>query len=235
MKSVLESLGKHKDGITTLLALVFFIVGAYQYFEIRAESRIEKSLDLLKQREATIFVSARTYVLQKWGEQKNLLQGFAETEVYTPELIAAVRDEILDDAEYRARLFDLSTYYNNAAACALDGFCDLPTMCASLTGEIQDYLDINSGYFAYFAALREEDARSLFLSLPEFVELCQSKIRLFIAYRHDTSFNCRASVFLYRRFGVSSEGGCEFNATRYDNEISEAAAEIKQSLIGDDG
>lgn len=232
MKSLLVRFGAYKDGITSLIAVVLLVVGAYQYFEIRGETRIEKSLQMLKQREQSVFVSARTYVLKKWAELPELEKAFAETETYTPDLIKRVTTEIHSDGKYRAHLFDISTYYNNVAACALDGICDLPTLCASLAGEIQDYLDINSGYFAYFAALREEDARALFLSFPEFVERCKSKARLFVAYRHDTSFSCRFNLFLYRRFGFGSNDACRFKATKYDEEITKAAEEIKK-LLGD--
>lgn len=217
----------YKDGITVLIAGTLFVVGGYQYFEVRTETRIEKSLDILKRREQTIFVDARTVALKKWIDTKTLLSEFAGTETYSQELIEKITEEIGQDQAYRIALYNISTFYNNAAACALDGVCDIATLCASLHGEIQDYMEVNKGYMSYATAVRFEDAKSLTLSLPEFSRECRRDIGLNIFSRHDSGFWCRVNMFTYRRLSIGINSACDPIVSKYDWEVEEQAKKIR--------
>ena len=223
MRSLLTTLAKYKDGITVLVALVLLFVGGFQYFEIAMENRIKNSLDLLERREGDTFVEARTVLIRKWIEHKELQEKFSRTEVYTQELIDEAAKAIFNDTAYRTALFNMSTFYNNAAACSLDGVCDAPTMCASLMGEIQDYLDVNRGYFVFARKIRKEDAISLTLSMPEFVKFCDDELSVRLFARHDRSVECRIDLYLERLIGMHLGGQCSASATQYDLDIERDA------------
>lgn len=226
-EETLDKLGKNKDGITALIAIILLVVGGYQYFVVAVESRIKYSLNLLERREGDTFVNARTVMIQKWIDNENLRSAFAATNTYTPELIGKATEEIFEDSEYRKALYNISTYYTNAAACALDGICDAPTMCASLAGEIQDYLDVNRGYFVYATKIRQEDAVSLTLSMPEFVIFCSSALFVNEASRHDRSWWCRTNLYSQRMIGLHFRKSCAFFATPYQIRIEAEAEKLE--------
>ena len=229
MKNVtrlLDRLGRCKDGITVSLAILLVIVGFYQYFEFRSDRKIEASLKILERRESAVFVEARTKLLQTWFEADgNLIEEFAETYIYTDELYKEIDPKIRDDTEYRSAMLQISAYYSNAAACVLDGLCDQPTICSSLHGEIQDYLDINRNYFVYLRRLRQEDSVSLYLHHPEFVEDCGKSIMFSLFSRTDDTFRCRTARKLYRLTGIKISSLCSAMTSDYTKEIIRLAKE----------
>lgn len=223
MPSFLKVLKLYKDSITVIIAILILVVGGFQYFDIAVENRIKNSLEFLKRREGDTFVDARRVLIQKWIEHKGLQRKFSKTDVYTQELFDEAAKAIFNDAAYRTAIFNMSTFYTNAAACTLDGICDAPTMCASLMGEIQDYLDINRGYFIFARKIRKEDAISLTLSMPEFVKFCDDDISVRLFARHDRSLTCRIDLYLERLIGVHFGGFCKAKATEYDRELNKEA------------
>ena len=228
MNAALDWLGTRKDGIGIGIALILLVVGGFQYFDSVVESRIEKGLDVLKRREGDTFIEARTILISKWVENQELREQFTKTSVYTPELIQSATKEIFDDPEYRTALVNMSTYYSNAAACTIDGICDAPLMCASLMGEIQDFLDINRGYIVATKAVRFEDANTIILSMPEFVEFCDQNIFINVASRHDHSLVCRIGRYLDRFVGTSFGLPCEFKSTAYVDKIDLEAEKLRK-------
>ena len=230
-RTVLASLGSHKDGIGVVVALLLLLVGGYQYFDNAVDARIEKGLDVLKRREAEPFVEARTTLMMKWFENKELHDRFIQSATYTPDLIAAATESIFNDKKYRKALANMSTYYTNAAACTIDGICDAPIMCASLMGEIQDFLDVNRGYFVSLTAKRREDATTMFLSLPEFVKFCDTRLFINVASRHDFSTGCRVGRYLRRFLGTSFGLSCAFNFTDYAKQIDKAAEKLRNQTL----
>ena len=230
----LTSLGSHKDGIGVIIAVLLLLVGGYQYFDNAVDSRIEKGLDVLKRREARPFVDARTTLMMKWFENEDLRDRFAQSDTYTRELIAAATKAIFEDEEYRTALANISTYYSNAAACAIDGICDAPVMCASLMGEVQDFLDVNRGYFVSLTVVRREDATTLFLSLPEFVKFCNDRLFINVASRHDFSAGCKLGRYLERFLGASFGFSCGFYSTEYAKQIEKEAEQLRKQCPGVD-
>lgn len=217
----LKRLGHYKDGVTVTLALIFFVVGFYQYFEVKAERKISMSLNILERREDPIFVKARTTILQKWFVFNQA--EFLKTSTYTPELLASIEKLIQKDSEYRTALQHISTFYVNAAACVLDNLCDKPTICLSLLGEIQDYLDVNKNYFIYLRRVRGEDSLSFYIGLDVFTNQCISNYGPNIFSRMDQSWSCHASLKLYRITGIELRGYCKGSITGYAKEIINAA------------
>ncbi len=228
----LKAFGSHKDGIVAFAATIAFILGAFQYLEYRSDLRISAALDILKRREARIFVEARDTLVRKWLETEELQSVFASTVIYTDELIEGVSKEIGRDENYRRAVLHISAYYQNVAGCTMDGICDAAMMCSSLAGEIQDHLDINKGYFALARALRDEDAVSLYLGLPEFVNFCVQNAPSFYFSRLDRSRMCQAGLFLNRKTGLSwlAELSCHPQETEYGQSIIDAAKPIKLRL-----
>lgn len=226
---VLDRFARHKDGITGLLAASFVVVGAFQYLEYRADLRISAALDMLKRRETSIFVEARAKLISKWLETEKLHRKFAGTEIYTLDLIEAISTEIFADKEYRESILHISAYYHNAAGCAVDGVCDAPMICSSLGGEIQDYLDVNKGYFAFARSVRYEDAVSLYLSLPEFGNYCDADLGALVFSRHDRSYLCQTGLYAYRISGFTglANAFCRPEETDYGQEIIDAAKQIR--------
>ncbi len=218
-----SALGNRKDGVLTFIAIVVLLVGGFSYFDSRLDARTRNALEILERREADTFVKARSILVRKWLEEPGLNAAFSATGTYTSELIEKTTEAIFDDADYRSALFDISTYYSNAVACVLDGQCDVPTMCASLRGEIQDYLEINEGYFTEATVLRREDAVSLYRGMPEFVEFCSDKLFVRVASRHDGSTDCRISRYLERFLGLGWESACTFDYTAYGQRVTETA------------
>ena len=219
MDTVLRWLGSRKDGIGIATALVLVLVGGFQYFDSVVESRIEKGLDVLSRRETDTFVKARSTLMTKWFANEELRKEFSQTRVYTPQLIERATAAIFNDREYQNAVADMSTYYSNAAACTIDGICDAPLMCASLMGEIQDFLDVNRGYIVALKKVRFEDANTIILSMPEFVEFCDEDLFVNVASRHDYSVGCRLGRYLYRLIGANFGLGCEFKSSAYVDEI----------------
>ena len=230
MDTMIRWFGDRRDGIGIGIALILLLVGGFQYFDFAVDSRIENGLDVLKRRENATFVEARTTLLMKWLENEDLLQQFSETEVYTSDLIEKATEAIFKDERYRTALANMANFYHNAAACTLDEICDAPVMCASLMGEIQDFLDVNKGYFIYASSVRYEDANTFILSMPEFVELCDDDLFLNVASRHDSSIGCRTGLYLYRFIGTSFGLSCKFKSTAYADEITREVEEMKKSL-----
>ena len=230
MLTALQWLGQKKDGIGIAIALTLLLVGGFQYFDSVVESRIEKGLDVLKRRESDTFVDARTILISKWVENQQLREEFARTSVYTPELIRSATAAIFDDPEYRTALINMSTYYSNAAACTMDGICDAPLMCASLMGEIQDFLDVNRGYIVATKSVRFEDANTIILSMPEFVEYCDRNIFINVASRHDYSVACRIGRYFDRLVGTSFGLSCEFKSTAYVDQVDHEAEKLRNLL-----
>lgn len=217
----LKRLGQYKDGITVTLALIFFVVGFYQYFEVKAERKISMALNILERREDPIFVEARTTTLQKWFEVNQA--EFLKTSTYTPELLNSIQKFTQKDLKYRTALLHISTFYINAAACVLDGLCDKPTICLSLLGETQDYLNLNKNYFIYLRKSRGEDSLVFYKGLDVFEKQCISNHSLNIFSRMDQSWPCKASLKLYRITGIELGGYCKGSITKYAKEIIEAA------------
>ncbi|MCV0428740.1 MAG: hypothetical protein K5905_25080 [Roseibium sp.] len=193
----------------------------YSYLEYLNDRRIDKALDVLKRREATLFVDARTKLINFWIENETLLKDLKETQQYTDEIYIKAASEILDSKDYVISLHNLSLFYNNAVACALDGICDPITICGSLSGEIQEYLSINRGYFAYAMSIRDEDARSMWLHMPEFMKFCERKAGVRIFSRHDRSSWCQSNVVLERWFGLSFGNACSPTQTKWDERIED--------------
>lgn len=225
-RHLIATLGRHKDGITTLLAVLAFLIGGFSYLEFLKDRRIDKALELLKRREAPIFVDARTISIRKWIDNPELRDELANTKVHTPDLIKKVGEAISKDKDYRIALYNLSTLYNHAASCALDHICDALTMCGSLFGEIQEYLDINEAYFVYATKLRQEDAKSLTLNLPEFENFCKQRIKVRYFPRFDRSWKCRIDVNTERLFGFYILGACQNIESEWDQKINRAANEL---------
>jgi hypothetical protein len=228
LSRLLSLLARYKDGITALIAVTLFVLGVFQYLEYRADLRISTSLDMLKRRETSLFVTARAKLIRKWLETEGLLENFQSTETYTDKLIKAVSNEIFTDEDYRSALLHMSAYYQNAAGCTLDGVCDAATICSSLGGEIQDYLDVNKGYFAYARSVRDEDAVSLYLSLPEFANYCKADLGALMFSRNDQGFLCQTGLYIYRMTGSSwfANANCHQCETKYGQSVIDAAAEI---------
>ena len=226
---MIDWLSEIKDAVTTTIAMLVVLVGGYQYFELRSESRIENALEILKRREQAIFVDARTYTVKKFMEGSIFSSELSQNKTYTKEIIEKITKEIQSDELYRNSLLNISTYYNNASACTLDGICDAATMCASLAGEIQDYLSINKGYVSLATFVRQEDAKSLTLSLPEFVEFCDKNIGLNIFSRHDYSTWCSINLFLERRFSIGLNSACIAKASKYDTNIEKDVGKLRRS------
>ena len=226
-QNFLSRLGNYKDGVTVALALIFFVVGFYQYFENKANQRISMALNILERRENSIFVKARTTTIQKWFEVTGALKKeFVATTTYTPELLNSIAESIGDDLNYRAALLNISTFYSNATACVLDGLCDRPTICLSLAGEVQDYLNLNKYYFVYLRKLRDEDSLAFYAGLDVFENQCNSNISLNIFSRMDQSFKCKASLQLYRITGIDLKGYCTGSETKYATEIIAASKKL---------
>lgn len=220
MKRFLLALGAFKDGVTTLLALILVVVGFYQYLEFRSDKRIATSLNILERREGKIFVEARTKLIKTWFEvDGSLAEAFRQTDKYSDALYSAIDKEIHSDEEYRTALLHISSFYSNAAACVLDGLCDQPTICSSLHGEIQDYLDINRNYFVFLRRLRKEDSVSLYLHHPEFVDDCDQTLMLSLFARTDGSVSCRFARSLHRTTGLALNGYCEGKTASYTQDI----------------
>lgn len=234
MRNLLISLGKYKDGIAISITIILVVVGGYKYFDSIVDKKIQNALSLLKRRESSIFVDARTTLLKEWVENQSLYNKFSQTDDYTDDLYEDISKAIWKNEPYRKALYTISSYYNNAAACALDGVCDGPTMCASLAGEIQDHLDINRPYFVFARMVRKEDAKSLILSLPEFVDFCIEKknqnVRLFS--RHDRSIGCRINLYLERLTGVSIDSFCKPLATDWEKTMIKDAEKL-EGLTGE--
>lgn len=228
MQRMLGLFARNKDGITSLIATILFVVGVFQYLEYRADTRISNSLDMLKRREASIFVDARATLIRKWLETEGLLEDFKATEFYTDELIQKVSNEIFTDVSYRTALLHISAYYQNAAACTLDEVCDPATICSSLAGEVQDFLDVNQGYFAFARSVRQEDAVSLYLSLPEFVDYCIADAGALVFSRHDRRFFCQAGLYTYRIAGFAGPANlaCLPRESEFGQRVIDSAAKI---------
>jgi len=229
LSRVLALFGRHKDGITALIAATLFVLGAFQYLEYRADMRISTALDMLKRRETALFVTARATLIRKWLETEGLLETFRSTQTYTEDLIKAVSTEIFNDDGYRAALLHISAYYQNAAGCTLDGVCDAATICSSLGGEIQDYLDVNQGYFAFARSVRDEDAVSLYLSLPEFVDYCKADLGALVLSRNDQRLLCQSGLYLYRMTGISwlADANCAPRESGFGQSVIDAAVKIR--------
>lgn len=224
MRSFLISFGKYKDGVTTFLAILFVFVGFYQYFEYRSDKRIETALQLLERREGRVFVEARTKLLQTWFEADgSLADALKRTDFYTEELYKEIDSTIHADKQYRTAMLHISSFYSNASACVLDGLCDQPTICSSLHGEIQDYLDINRNYFVFLRTLRDEDSVSLYLHLPEFVGKCDETIFFSLFSRVDSSNKCRFARSLYRTTGFILKDFCKEMTAPYTQGIIDRA------------
>ena len=203
------ALGKQKDGITTLLAILLIVVGFFQYLEIRHDRRIETALGMLERRESANFVEARTTLLQPlFNPDGELEEAFKESKTYDENLYRKIDDVIHSNPAYPTALLDISIYYSNASACVLDGICARPTICSSLMGEVQDHLDINHNYFAYLSNLRGEDARSLYLHQREFVNYCAENLFFNLYSRTDNSLLCAIAGRLYKLTGWSLDFAC---------------------------
>ena len=224
-------LGTNKDAITATLAIVLVVVGGYQYFVSLRDGKIEKALEILERREEATFIDARTTLIHKWIEHDDLNDDFVRESTYSKELRDKMTTEILADEKYRLAVANMSAYYASVAACALDGICDVPVLCASLMGEVQSYLTVNQGYFTHLRLLIGKDAKSFFLSLPEFVKLCDSDIFMNVASRHDRSTGCRLGVLLRRQVGFSFGFKCEFEFSKYDQTVKEHAENLKCRLL----
>ena len=223
-------LGSHRDGITAGIALLLIAVGSYQYFKTRSDLRIEKALDVLKRREGKTFVSAKTALANMWMSDEDLCENFIKSDKYTASMTDRVADLIIADEDYRDAVADLSTYYTNVAACTLDGICDASVMCASLMGEIQDFVEVNVDYFARVTMVRREDAKSLTLSMPEFLGFCERRLRLHVASRHDHSLLCQLGRNLYRHLGTGFGWFCGFEASEYDQQVKTKADSLRDTV-----
>ena len=223
-----------KDAITAIVAVLALLVGTYNYVEYKRDQRIKVALDHLERRESRIFVQSRGAIARKWIDNEKLISELAETDVYTDELLEKIGREIDLDVEYRKALFNMSTLYTNSAACTLDGLCDAAMMCASLMGEIQDYLDVNFWYFGNATLLRGEDAKALTLGMPEFVEFCDTKLFIRVASRHDRSWNCQFDLGLERLLGFHFGDSCRFASTDYDEKVEKLAARLSPTAISDE-
>lgn len=225
----LTSVAEYKDAVTTWLAIVVAIVGAYQYFDVRSDQRIKAASEILARRESTQFVDARAALVMFVYSNQKLVKSFSEAgATYTPKLLDDFAEIVRRNEAYQKAVTTISPYYINAAACAMDGICDIPTMCASLWGEIQDYLDVNRAYFAYLMSIRGEDAVSLWLGMANFEQLCRSKLKLFVFSRFDNSLKCRLFVALYRRFDFAFDSACTHVISEYDDQLFYKAAKITQ-------
>ena len=216
-------IGSHKDGITVAIAIVLLLVGGFQYFDSRIDARIEQALQMLQRREAPTFVKARTIMLSKWLNSEKLCPEFSATDEYSWNLNVKIKDEILEDESYRDSLVDISNFYSNAAACTIHKICDTPLMCASLMGQVQDFLNLNRDYFVHIGMQRQNDSKTLTLHMPEFVEYCSSKLFINVASQGDRTSKCRWGVYLYRLTNMNFNFGlsCEFKNTKYDQIIDE--------------
>lgn len=214
-------LNDNSKAITSLLAITITLVSEWQYWELRIEKKISASLDILKRREGSVFVDARTTVIQKWVMPSKISKTFAESETYDSDLLYAIKEEVKGDADYIRAMLNISLFYHNAASCALDGICDSATLCSSLWAEIQDYQDMHKGYFAHVKSIRDEDVKRFNLTIPEFVAHCQNKISVFVFSRHDQSFKCRVDLRLERRFGYSFGSFCNPQSSVYDKEVDD--------------
>ena len=190
---LIDKLALKKDGITALIALVLLIVGGFQYFDVKLDGRISNSLEILERREKPLFVSARENTIRKWIDIKKanpaLWSDFVNNKDYTKDIYDAVETEIENDEQYRKDLLSLGLFYQNASAFALDGHCDAVTLCSSLRGEMQDFLDLNKPYLIYAHKVRKEDATSIYLDVPEFVAQCDKGFFLKSLHRLHLTFN----------------------------------------------
>lgn len=204
--------GRYSKGVTAVLAIAVTTIGGYQYFEAKVDRKITRAIEVLERREKGAFLDARTTIYRKWLENERLFKNVPEdarkANVYTEEILKLAAREIIPDIEYRIAMLNISTYYTNAAACALDGLCDLPMMCASLMGEIQHYLEINSGYFTYAEGIITEDALTLKLSMPEFVAACDEDVWTNLFSRHDRSYWCAINLKSERIIGLHVPKAC---------------------------
>jgi len=217
--NLIDAFGRHKDGIAVIAGLFLGIVGLFQYLEFRSDREIGEALKMLERREKGEVQKAIVAFEQLW--RPLLAEGGVNdgTQRRAAELILA-------DPKKQDILTTLSFYYNSVSSCALEGICDRTILCSSLTGTIQDYLSRNRHYFAGLGGQSAQAGKRLYLTMPEFVDICGDNLGLYILAQHDSSFRCQASLYSERLIGLGVNNWCKSAASEYDCKVLATQVQI---------
>ena len=233
---MLRWLGSHKDGLTVIFGAVVAIGATYEYLNSRADSRIERAVQILERREEGVILTARIKQMEMWAENPSIFFRFRENNRFSRELSIYVTDKIFRDLEHRQSVMKLAAYYTNASFCALDGICDDVVLCAGLTAEIQRYMELNKRYIAHLMTAYWSGARDLTVGMSEFTQHCTDDYKWNITSMSNLTLECRIGLHLRRLVGWSMGLSCDddenVSETKYTLEIIEMSSKM---LKGDPG
>ncbi|MDA7425698.1 hypothetical protein [Thalassococcus lentus] len=236
MARFLTSLGTHKDGITTFLALFAVLVGFFQYFDFRAETRIKYAVEILERREKSELLRAEADFNLYWKQGRDGVDQCNKSRATNngaerPKNEIKTGGRCISSGDYRVVVSKLSVYYNSISSCALGNICDRIVVCSSMSGTVQRYLRLNKSYFRSVAIDEEAvAARKLVLSLPEFVELCLGQRDFTEAeFREAQKMSAETGKPIHSEFKVT-RGSVWSKASLYTNGVRDSSLSCRTSL-----
>jgi hypothetical protein len=187
-------LGRSKDQLTIILAVVGIPFITYQYFQTKLENRITNSLTYITKQEEKEIQASRTNLIDFIMSDSELSDLYKKNECFKDSLITTLRARVYKTEDSRKTYFKdfyaLHNLYSDAATCAITGRCDLYSMCSSLAPQMQFFRNSNDGVYDSINGMFHDYRSS---QIDEFLHACDDKDFAFAD--EDGSSICRAWLF----------------------------------------
>jgi hypothetical protein len=192
--SLWESLGKSKDQLTILLALIGIPFIVFQYFQNKLDGRIANSLSYVTRQENKEIIAAKTYmdsfVLLDDGLKELYLKESFFGNVLSSQLKTKINQTASTKSNYYENFYTLQYFYNDVALCTISGSCDKFSACSWFFGQINFFRNNNAYIYTEIDQIFHE-GRAFWLD--RFIQRCDDRDVLFA--RVDNSVWCQAWVY----------------------------------------
>jgi hypothetical protein len=183
-------LGRSKDQIAIIFALIGALVFLFEYLDRQYEARIEHSLQNHRELSTNEMLGDLVDMEKKWISYPHSAE-FSKHPKLDSELLAYIAAHGFEDRNYLSSFLRAHTKFRASLWCPLIGLCDWHTSCRLARSDMKPFYEHHKGMYLNWKDIRYVDYRKIF---DEYIAICETTDVIYS--RVDESIRCRASVYV---------------------------------------